>query len=440
MIEYIAIWRLFSKNDFKEFSDSMRLQKMVSYGVGKEYLEDWTKFGKNGHIHASETTITDAIHSLDKHIRNLNFEHGEEGKIPRANEYRPYRLTIDGKLAAAIVLRASEAFNLCEIDVFLTTEFPGIKRLEPTRAALLFAFSDAVKSGGSMAVQFTKSCAPNGLPRHVQAIAEQVNVELKYVEKGALSPNEVRELFLRLCGLPDKAQEIVREFANRRLFSIERICQLVASGIWPIDDAAFVLLGCPYPELLLGEDVEASSRLLTSHAIAVGRIAILWGLFDRAFRYIDPVRENEKMVIECKQYHRIQLHFESDLVAVTYSMPDIPKLNQITLNGWSPRGSNPLVIPAMTQLVALPRSRSRDEIRIYLKQDLESAHYISERRRQMVLLIYPFDYRRLSESERIEAEDAAKKRNVIILACPESFADLEAETRRRLRIGRTVRQ
>ncbi len=418
--------------DFDETLDRWEASELVTFGAG---AQPQSGAGTHGHVHASEKAVGGASGALRRHLRSLEFEHGEEGKIPRANTFRPYRLTLDGTLAAVIVLRASEAFNVCEIDVFLTTELPGLAPLEPTRAALLFAFADAVKSSGSLAVQFTRACAPRGLPRHVQAVAAQAGVRLRYADKAALSPDEVRELYLRLCGLPKEAQQRARELATRRFFSIERICQLVTTGVWPAGEATCVLLSCPFSDLVLGAGIDARHRLLAAHALVAAKTAILAGIFERALCYVEPQRRGDEVVERC-QYYQIPHVFDPHRLAVVYGRTGVP----LRLPGWSARGESPFVIPPQTQITGLLRARGRDEIRVFLRQDLEFAHAVARERQQMVLLIYPSDYLELSEGERVEAERLTSRLGVCLLACPESIAGLEAEAWRRQRVGRTIRQ
>lgn len=435
-IESRGQWCLFTRRDFDQTLKDWKPSDSISFGSLDDAGDniDWRK--PEGHIHADERAVAEAIGRLDRHVQSLNFEHGREGKIPRANTYRPYRLTLDGTLAAAIALRASEAFNLCEIDVFLTTEVRGLTPLEPTRAALLFAFSDAAKNAGSMAVQFTDACAPKGVPTHVRALAGRVGVNLQHADRGTLSPVEVRELFLRICGLSKQAQERVLDFAQRHFFSIERICYLVAQGLWPAYEADSVLLTSPFPDLVLGAGVNASSRHLAAQAMAYARVAILSGLVDRALRYVQPV-SNEDKLIERSRYLLIGRRLDPDRLTVTHG----PLLERISLLRWMPLGDAPLLLPTEANVVAFLRPRPREEIRVFLPHDLEQAGAATmEGDNSIVLLVYTDDYRQLTDEERVKANRTAKQCGVTIVACPESVAGLEAEAWRRLRVGRTVRQ
>lgn len=434
--EHSGQWRIFTQRDFNKTLRNLKRSEFVSLGF-------WSVEGNNlnqeqpvNHIHASQEVFDNAIKRLRSQIQKQNFEHGQEGKLSRAHIYRPYRLVLDGQLVAVIMFRASEAYNLCEIDVFLTTESQGLYWLEATRAALIFAFSDATKNAGSMAVQFTKACAPDGIPPHVLVLAKEVGVQLMQAKQGVLSPNEVRELFLRLSGLSELAQARVRDFAQKRFFSIERICYLVVQGLWPAREAEIVLLSAPFPDLILGVGVDASVRHLAAHAMAHARTAVLSGILDRALRYVQP-HSSQKTFIENKRYFQISSDFEPDQLSITHG----PLPDNIQLLVWSADNEQPPIFSEDTTLIAFLRPRSREEIRVFLKHDIEQAKLAKIRNaKTLILLVCSNDFLQLSIDERIEAHQMARKVGVNIIVCPETIAALEVEVYRRQRVGRTVRQ
>ncbi len=434
--EHLGQWRIFTQREFNKTLRNLKRTEFVSLGLWDEASNGLNQKQPVNHIHASEKAFDDAIKRLRSQIQKQNFEHGQEGKISRAHIYRPYRLALDGKLVAIIMFRASEAYNLCEIDVFLTAESRGLSLLEATRAALIFAFSDAAKNAGSMAVQFSKACSPEGVPPHVRILAKQVGVELKHAEQGTLSPSEVRELFLHLCGLSEVAQARVRDFAQRRFFSVERICYLVTQGLWPVCEAEVALLCAPFPDLILGAGADASIRHLAVHSMAHARVAVLSGILDRTLRYVQPLPD-ENTFIEKKRYFQISSNLDPSQLSITHG----PLPDNIQLSGWGSYDEQNLLYPKETTLVAFLRPRPREEIRVFLKHDIEQAKMAKIRNEKtIILLVYSNDFLQLSRDERIEANQVARKLGVNIVVCPESIAGLEAEVYRRQRIGRTVRQ
>lgn len=177
-------------------------------------------------------------------------------------------------------MRAYEAFNPCEIDVFVTADVPGLQPHATTRAALLFALSDAAFHGGSMALQFTYACNSGALPPDVVAVAESLQVELARAKRGTITPSEAR-VCLRLAGRGNQALARALELSKRGFFSPERVAYLVTSGTWPVREAEMILLASPFPDLLLGNSPDAESRHMHAQAQAHERSAVLARHFDR---------------------------------------------------------------------------------------------------------------------------------------------------------------
>jgi len=436
MIESPAQWRLFSPRDFDQTLSRWQLSRGVSLGLWD--LDDTQPAGHppQNHIHERAIdTLRQTLTRLQAHVRALTFEHGTEQKVPRAHVYRPYRLTLDGTLVAAIVLRASEAFNLCEVDVFLTTELSGLERLDVTRAALLFAFSDAAQHAGSMAVQFTQACSPSGVPPHVRELAGRAGVTLKHADAGTLDPDEVRELYLRWTGLSEAAQASVRLLAQRGFFSIERICYLIALDLWPVSEVDMVLQCSPYPDLILGGGLDLADRHLSAHALAHARAAVMSGYLGRALRYLQPALASRDFV-ERRHYRAVDRRLIADQLSVIHG----PFSEAVELAGWSPLDDDVLPIARGGAVASFLRPRPLEEIRVFLRQDIQSIQATRTIDSSLAaLLVYPGDYRRLSSEERREADQFARQYGVWLAVCPETVAGLNAEVLRRQRLGRAIR-
>lgn len=423
-------WRLLTKQDYK-VALSGRVDSGAEYG-------DVGGAGHAGRVNASLFGVQGSVRRVREYIdRGLEYEHGTDKKTPRGNVYRPYRLTIDGVIAAIIVMRASEAFNVCEIDVFLTVELPGLEEGATTRAALQFALADAVRNGGSMALCFTETCCDRGVPARVRAVAASLGVPLEFAERGAVAPSEARELYLRLSGLGAAALNQARDLSRRGHFSPERLAYLVSSGAWPVREAEMILLACPHPALLLGDAVFPESRHLHAIAVAFGRTAILAGLFDRSLRYVRPAADETGLVEERRYYQRIPNRTIPDRLAWLHG----PLPTTRTWAGWTPHPSVILAHKKGQLLLAIPRPRAREEIRRFLRQDLDSARAAANAAPGVVaVLLYSSELLELSAEERLEAWQAGQRRGVQVLACPENLAALDAEVDARMNAGRRLRR
>ena len=151
-------------------------------------------------------------------------------KLPRAHVWRTYRYTDNQALLAAITLKSSEAFHCTEVDVLLAVDVPERSALSAVRAALLFAITDAVKTGGSLAVQFTKKFT-GGVPEAVRKLAADAGVQLAYASRGAIAPEESRALYLALTPFSSAARARLQGLAEQKRLSTEHICYLVHHGV-----------------------------------------------------------------------------------------------------------------------------------------------------------------------------------------------------------------
>src|SRR4030095_8328258 len=134
LVEPQGKWRLFTQREFDQTVRNWRQMDAVSIGLWDKDDKLSNQEQKNNHIHAYNKSFGDTVERLQDHVQKHGFEHGREGKVPRANTDQSYRLTVEGIVLAILVLKHSEAFNLCEIDIFITTESQGLTLLESTRA------------------------------------------------------------------------------------------------------------------------------------------------------------------------------------------------------------------------------------------------------------------------------------------------------------------
>ena len=425
-------WRLLTRKDFETALEDWQPDRLAPPRARDDNVPS---FGVN----ATEEQTRATLRYLRQRVndKKLEYEHGTDRKTPRGNVLRPYRFTVGPAIAALMVLRASEAFNVCEIDVFLTTELPGLEPGATTRAALLFALADAVRNGGSMALQFTRDCRNGGLPVEVAEQAAWLGVPLQYADRGTIAPDESRELYLRLCGLGDEALERARTLSERGFFSPERLAYLVSAGTWSVAEAEMVLLASQHPQLVFGDAPWAESRVVHAQAQAHGRAAVLAGLVDRALRYRDPAGEGVEELVERGEYEELPVRVMPAHLA--YLHGPLPRDQVWPL--WSLHPEQGARFERGGRYLVLPRPRAREELRQFLRQDLEAAvEAAGSVEGAQPVLVYPAEARELDEEERREAIVAAARLGVQVLACPESIAALDEQLERRLGAGRRMRR
>ncbi|MFO0870286.1 MAG: hypothetical protein U0935_15260 [Pirellulales bacterium] len=429
-------WRLFTKED---------LQATLAIAS----CDDAT-LGRNGpvdparpHLHVSADHWPACLQTLTEHTEKLHYQHDSEtaSTIPRANVFRPYRLTLGPHVVAVLVVRASEAYGLSEVDVLVTCELPGVAPLAVTRAALMFVICDSIRHGGSLAVQFTRRAAPAGLPPHVRAAAAAANVPLSRAAQGTITPDEARELLLRWSGLDDDDQQRARELARRGVCSLERLGFLLARGLWSAMEVSLLLRNLSCPELLLGLASRPVPRHLATVASDLGRAALLGGVLTRALQQLPPLAQDNDQIIEPAWCRHLSPVCDADHLALR-----VPPLTAApTLVGWQIGADEPWVVPSERPLVATLRPRAREALRMHLAHDIDaaaaaaSASAGSSGGRSVAVLVCAADLRDLSASEHQEIEAYAQARHVKVLAGPLTCAGLDGELRQRLTSGRTVR-
>lgn len=128
----MAEWRLFTERDWYDCNLPRRVRE----------LEPLCWAPDPPRILAEPAEFAAAVDRLHRRIvtagDRVQFEHGTDGKIPRAHVKRTYRLTDGGALLAATTVQHSQAFDLCEVDVFLAADVPGREAGAAVRALALF--------------------------------------------------------------------------------------------------------------------------------------------------------------------------------------------------------------------------------------------------------------------------------------------------------------
>ncbi len=397
MFKLLGQWRLLTKRDMEESQASAGLISLID-----------------------EATLK----ILEEHVAQQNYEHGKEAKLPRANRFRAYRLTVGAEIAAVVVLKASEAYSVCEVDLFLTGDIRGAEQQSSSSATLLFALCDTVKNGGSPGVQFTKRCAPQGLSDEVCLAGRNASVDFSHASAGVIRPEEGQKLLLALCGIRPETRKRVSEYADRRFFSAARIGFLVATGVWQPAEVEFLISCSPYPNLILGDEGAGDSRHLQAYAMSLATSCLLGSSFMRVL--------SRTGISEAP----LQKLAEPDVLAgaMAYRYPRQTETRAVP--HWSADPGAELPVPASHPLALLPRGRSTDEIRLRLDHDLKEAQEITDCK---AILLYPSDFRRLRHREQKEARDLAASRRIQIGIGPRSLLNLEADVNERLFKGRNVR-
>ncbi|MCW3129368.1 MAG: SMI1/KNR4 family protein [Methanophagales archaeon] len=226
----------------------------------------------------TQRRIEKALQQLEKRRKEsygqAGYDHKEGGKFPRAHHWRTFRSCVHDQVVGLTAVRYKRELNGLLIDVFIATDHPNYEEGHGVRALTMLILSDAYRSGGSMELTFTRNVNNGKVPDELVDLAAQYGISLEQAAEGKVSHEEATNLFAALIGLPSEVQELVRNLQEAGTLTLEGLSYVIASGIWTIEEATWILINAPRPEgVLLGTDFP-ENRLLYLESLSYGRAAL----------------------------------------------------------------------------------------------------------------------------------------------------------------------
>ncbi len=374
------------------------------------------------------------FHLYEKKGRH-DFERGRAGaKLPRNHNWRAYRLTERGEVLGATVARFARTAECLEIDVFLTTGTDAYPEAEVCRAVVLFCMSEAFKTGGALALLFTKQAADGRVPPEVVALAAEHGVTLSHVDECYIDEAEFRALYLALTDLEPAARDVLGRLGEERLVSPEKVCYLIHRGVWTAREIAAILLSTPFPELALAGRVRPEHRLLWADALSAGRGGLLGGCLDRALSLREGFDGEGRFVdVGGRTGEPTRVEFEPVEYCRRYTSRDGP----LTLSGWTTEGGD-LVVEEGAVLAAYVRAWDAPGLAARLGAELRRLSSLGHEGETPVIVVSG-DLRLLSAGEQMSLRSVALERNLPLLVSPDTTLALDNEVRRRFARGRITR-
>lgn len=371
--------------------------------------------------------------------QKLGYNHATGGKLPRNHIWRPYRFCVQDVLFGATVVRHAREYNCLEVDVFLTAEVPQYEPDSGTRGLAIFLLSEAYKCGGSMEIRFTENVEGKQIPLALCQLAENIDspFEPESKKQGRISPQESRNLFANLTGFSQDLKEHIDQLDTQGRLSIERVCYSVHHGVWTLNEIESIVLGSPYPDIVLSGEIQSEQRHLYSHVLFQARSALLGGFLDRKIALREHIDESGAAFDLEDDERNVIVEFESAIYAKWYSCPDetmpIPWLF----------GEKDYSVNPNDNIVVLIRARDAMGIKQCLSSDID---LVGERAMQSIgeqyFVLVPFDFNdpSISDNERQALINRAQSKLVGIIVCPESTFTLDTEVRKRLLSSRIMRE
>ncbi len=197
--------------------------------------------------------------------------------LPAADRWRPIRHCIDDRAVGLCCYRFDRRAATVAVDAFITADYEAVEAASGTRALLQLLCCEAFLAGGQLAIAFQP---PPGIDSSA-AVPPDVGVFLKLAgiavaeDLATIGSESTRELMLSLSGLEGAAREAIGLLHKSGDISIERLCFLALTGVWPVADLQAILLNCPEPGRLLNRAVDTADRGQMSIMLAHARSAVL---------------------------------------------------------------------------------------------------------------------------------------------------------------------
>lgn len=369
----------------------------------------------------------------------LEYDHATGGKLPRNHMWRPYRFCVQDVLFGATVVRHAREHNCLEVDVFLTAEVPQYEPNSGARWLATFLLSEAFKCGGSMEVRFTEYVEQQRIPTALCRLAEKSGVPFSRnsIDRGRISPQEARELYVQLTDFSSQMRQRMDELVTQGRVSVERLCYSVHHGVWTLPELESIVLGAPFPDMVLTGEIQSEQRHLYSHAVFHARSALLGGFLDRALAHREHADEAGGAFDLEDDERNIDIEFTSDIYAKRYRCAD----ESMVVPWLHPPSS--VKVPPGESISILIRARDAVGLKRHLIEDIELAAAQPEDTagwRGYVLVPFDFNDPVLSDSERHSLLSQAKSKGVRVMVAPESTSTLDAEVRKRFMSSRIMRQ
>ncbi len=385
------------------------------------------------------------------------YDRSAGAKLPRAEEMRPYRFAVQDVILAAWAMRHAKELDAIEVDAFVAAEVVDARtgeggfydELAGAHAALLAILSEAYRVGARMQIRFTKNVEEGRVPLDVLRLATRHGIGLREPETGWIRAEEGRSLYVALTGFRPKLRQKLEALAKAGLVSMERAAYIVHHGVWSLPEVEGIILGSPYPDMVLAGEVQPEHRHLFDHVQTHARVALLGAYLDRALgaRNHDQVVPETGKVLgkDAEDDERdMDIRFDPQCMAREYLLLPNRQGSAPTAEDSAPLPSwecEPLTLQPFERLVALVRPRSAPDLLRSLATDLQQAAVRKEQTPipNHVVVLVPYDFHDLSLAVKEHFRDEARRLQVPLLVCPETTRVLDTMARKKMADSR-IRQ
>jgi hypothetical protein len=338
-------------------------------------------------------------------------------------------------------------YNRLKVDVFLTAWIDEYKKESGCLALALIILSDAYRCGGSMEIKFTKYVEGGKVPQKLVDLAKkhEVNLNSENVAQGGISSAEAKRLYMALSGFKQKIIDMVSAMEEEgKLFSAS-VCYAMHHGVWSKEEVEVILLLSKAPESILTGSYPVELWHLYLHDLQVGRTALMGTYLDRHLRVrlhphksTDNDTENNELTELEDDERDVQVKFDPDICGKRYILDDSE--NDEVPVPWIEHGVDSIMLGPDKNLLVLLRARDAEDLRCKFESDLDKASKVkNHNHKYLVCFMFPADFKRLEDQEKLKFAANAKENDIGIIICPEFVIQLDQAVSQRFESIKVMR-
>lgn len=392
--------------------------------------------------------VLTALERFQAIVTDCKSERKPGEKLPRATELRPYRFCVQDVVLSIWAMRHRKDEADILVEVFLTSEVYDqntgetsfYDQLAGATAATLTILSEAYRVGAPLRVSFGKSVEDGRVPLDILRLAARHGITIQDAERGHISANEGRELYLALTGFRPPIRQAIRLLHQRGLMSPERAAYIVHHGVWSLPEVEGIILCSRYPDLVLSGDVPPEQRHLYQHVLTQSRLALMGGLLDRSLSKRndgDASTQGKEPGLDAEDDERnLDTRTHARLMGREYVLLPGPVTDQLPVPKWGNVTQAPLAPGEHLSILLRPRTSA--SLDAYLEADISQAglRWEQEPKPKCVAIAVPFDFHDLSNARQQHFFQLSATKNVLLLICPEATRSLDQMAQKKMAAGR----
>ncbi|WP_186780327.1 hypothetical protein [Streptomyces salinarius] len=224
--------------------------------------------------------------------------YGQPGSRPPGFALRPVQLACQNVVVGLAAFRHDSTFDGLSVPLWQTCDVPHVATHEGTRALSLLMLCDAFACGGTMEIRF-RGHPEQSVPAALLRFARTKGIALGQERRDLITPEEARRLFWAVTDMPAGLAARAAELTDGGLVAPERLCYMLAAGVWRDIELDFMLATSGRAASVLAGGALPEERRARAAESEVCRAAVLTGTLHRRLDSVDSAgRTGQARVFE----------------------------------------------------------------------------------------------------------------------------------------------